>query len=136
MSLWEGVRMIKRWMMRDLESAMKVRRGVHLTGARQVGKSTLADMFVIPDAKRFTFDDRFIRMAAAGDPNGFVKHAQGQAMIIDEVQKVPDVLDAIKNVLDHDNAPGQYLLTGSSNIRFSKLIKDPLAGRLRTTLLR
>lgn len=128
--------MIKRWVMSDLESAMRVRRGVHLTGARQVGKSTMADMLNLPNAKRFTFDDKFIRMAAAGDPNGFVKHESQQTMVIDEVQKVPDILDAIKIVLDHDNAAGQYLLTGSSNIRFAKMIKDSLAGRLRTIRLR
>lgn len=128
--------MIKRWVMNDLESAMRVRRGVHLTGARQVGKSTLADMLDLPNAKRFTFDDKFIRVAAAGDPTGFVKHAPQQTMVIDEVQKVPDILDAIKIVLDHDNAAGQYLLTGSSNIRFAKMIRDSLAGRLRTIRLR
>jgi len=128
--------MLKRWMMKDLEAAMGVRRGVNLTGARQVGKSTLAEMLNLANAKRFTFDDKLIRLAAAGDPNGFVKHACGQSMVIDEVQKVPDVLDAIKIVLDHDNTPGQYLLTGSSNIRFAKKVKDSLAGRLRTIRLR
>lgn len=115
---------------------MAVRRGVNLTGARQVGKSTLAEMLNLVNAKRYTFDDRIIRLAAAGDPNGFVKHDKGQSMVIDEVQKVPDVLDAVKIVLDHDNTPGQYLLTGSSNIRFARKVKDSLAGRLRTIRLR
>ena len=128
--------MLKRWLMKDLEAAMKVRRGVNLTGARQVGKSTLAEMLELPNAKRYTFDDKFIRAAAANDPTGFVKHDPGQAMIIDEVQKVPDILDAVKIVLDHDNTPGQYLLTGSSNIRFAKMVRDSLAGRLRTIRLR
>jgi len=128
--------MIKRWMMDDLTSAMRVRRGVNLTGARQVGKSTLAGMLELPDAKRYTFDDKFIREAAQSDPAGFVKHVPGQSLIIDEVQKVPDVLDAIKIILDHDNTAGQYLLTGSSNIRFAHQVKDSLAGRLRTIRLR
>ena len=128
--------MLKRWLFKDLEAAMKVRRGVNLTGARQVGKSTLAEMLELPNAKRYTFDDKFIRAAAANDPTGFVKHEPGQTMIIDEVQKVPDILDAVKIVLDHDNTPGQYLLTGSSNIRFAKMVRDSLAGRLRTIRLR
>lgn len=128
--------MIKRWMMKELEAAMHVRRGVNLTGARQAGKSTLAEMLVLPNAKHYTFDDRFIRQAAEGDPNGFVKHAPGQTLVIDEVQKVPDVLDAIKMIVDHDNTPGQYLLTGSTNIRHAKRVRDSLAGRLRTIRLR
>lgn len=128
--------MIDRWMMKDLASAMSVRRGVNLTGARQVGKSTLAKMLEMDNARHYTFDDKFIRQAAESDPYGFVRHAPGQSLVIDEAQKVPDVLDAIKIVLDEDNAPGQYLLTGSSNIRFARKVKESLAGRLRTIRLR
>lgn len=128
--------MIKRWMIKDVASAMAVRRGVNLTGARQVGKSTLTEMLDLPHAKRFTFDDKFVRAAAQSDPYGFVKHLDGQCLVIDEVQKVSDVLDGIKMILDHDNSPGQYLLTGSSSIRFAHQVKDSLAGRLRTIRLR
>lgn len=128
--------MLGRWMTKELMAAMEVRRGVNLSGARQVGKSTLAGILDLPNAKRYTFDDKFIRQAAESDPNGFVKHAPGQTLVIDEVQKVPDVLDAVKIVLDKDNTPGQYLLTGSSNIRFAKKVRDSLAGRLRTVRLR
>ena len=128
--------MVKRWMTKDVVSAMGVRRGVNLTGARQVGKSTLTEMLELPQAKRFTFDDKFVRAAAQSDPYGFVKHGEGQCLVIDEVQKVADVLDGIKMILDHDNTPGQYLLTGSSNIRFAHQVKDSLAGRLRTIRLR
>lgn len=128
--------MLSRWMMKELVAAMRVRRGVNLSGARQVGKSTLAGMLHLHDSKQYTFDDKFIRQAAESDPRGFVKHAPRQAIVIDEVQKVPDVLDAIKIVLDKDNTPGQYLLTGSSNIRFAKKVRDSLAGRLRTVRLR
>lgn len=128
--------MINRWMIKDVASAMAVRRGVNLTGARQVGKSTLTEMLDLPHAKRFTFDDKFVRAAAQSDPYGFVKHPEGQCLVIDEVQKVSDVLDGIKMILDHDNSPGQYLLTGSSSIRFAHQVKDSLAGRLRTIRLR
>ena len=128
--------MIKRWMIKDVASAMAVRRGVNLTGARQVGKSTLTEMLDLPHAKRFTFDDKFVRAAAQSDPYGFVKHLDGQCLVIDEVQKVSDVLDGIKMILDHDHSPGQYLLTGSSSIRFAHQVKDSLAGRLRTIRLR
>lgn len=129
-------KMIQRWQKPRILSMMQVRRGVNLTGARQVGKSTLADMLNLPNAKQYTFDDSIVRGVASDDPHGFVKHGDGETLIIDETQKVPDILDAIKMVLDKDSSPGQYLLTGSSNLRFAKTVKDSLAGRLGRIRLR
>ena len=128
--------MIKRWHENRLAELMRVRRGVNLTGARQSGKSTLAGMVDLPNVRRYTLDDKEIRRSAADDPRGFVRHEKGESLVIDEIQKVPDLLDAIKIVLDGDNAPGQYLLTGSSNLRFAKSVKDSLAGRLGWLRLR
>jgi len=128
--------MIKRWHENRLAELMRVRRGVNLTGARQSGKSTLAGMVDLPNVRRYTLDDKEIRRSAADDPHGFVRHEKGESLIIDEIQKVPDLLDAIKIELDGDNAPGQYLLTGSSNLRFAKSVKDSLAGRLGWLRLR
>lgn len=115
---------------------MKVRRGVNLTGARQVGKSTLAGMLEFPSLRRYTFDDKLVRGIAMDDPNGFVQHAEGETIVIDEIQKVPDALEAIKMVVDEDSTAGQYLLTGSSNLHFAKAIKDSLAGRFGKVRLR
>ena len=128
--------MIQRWQMSRIQSMMQVRRGVNLTGARQVGKSTLADMLEFSSVKRYTFDDSIVRGVATGDPHGFVRHAKGETVVIDETQKVPDILDAVKMVLDKDPSPGQYLLTGSSNLHFAKAVKDSLAGRLGRIRLR
>ena len=115
---------IARWQEKNLLSMMKVRRGVNLTGARQVGKSTLANLLALPYARRYSFDDPMIRNAAKDDPMGFVKHSEEETIIIDEIQKVPELLEAIKMTVDKDNSPGQYLLTGSSNLRFAKKVKD------------
>lgn len=128
--------MIKRWIESNLVEMMKVRRGVNLTGVRQAGKTTLAGCVSLPRFRRYTLDDRETRESAADDPNGFVKHIAGECLIIDEIQKVPDLLDAIKIVLDGNNEKGQYLLTGSSNLRFAKAVKDSLAGRLGRLRLR
>ena len=128
--------MIKRWAENRLNELMMVRRGVNLTGARQVGKSTLAGFIQPQRVRRYTLDDKDIRRSAADDPSGFVRHAPGETLVIDEIQKVPDLLDSIKIVLDGDNTPGQYLLTGSSNLRFAKAVKDSLAGRLGWVRLR
>ena len=128
--------MIDRWQNSKIRAMLGVRRGVNLTGARQTGKSTLAEIIDLPKSKRYTFDDKLVRNIAHTDPNGFVAHGKGETIVIDEIQKVPDVLDAIKMVVDRDQSAGQYLLTGSSNLRFAKKIKDSLAGRLGRIRLR
>ena len=128
--------MLKRWMQKELLHKLGYRRGVFLTGARQVGKSTLSQLIPLEQSRRYSFDAKKIREAAEDDPPSFVKHAAGETLVIDEVQKVPDVLDAIKMVVDRDDTKGQYLLTGSSNLRFAKTIHDSLAGRLGHVRLR
>ena len=128
--------MFKRWQTDKVEHLLSCRRGVNLSGARQVGKSTLTEMLNLPNARRWSLDDDDICRAAADDANGFVRHGENETVIIDEIQKVPRLLNAIKMVVDHDNSKGQYLLTGSANIRFAKLVKDSLAGRLGVVRLR
>ena len=128
--------MINRWILNELNHKLSYRRGVHLTGARQVGKSTLAEMVKFNQVRRYTFDAKKTRDAARSDPYGFVKHNKGETLVIDEIQKVPELLDAIKIILDKDASKGQYLLTGSSNLHFAKAVKDSLAGRLGRIRLR
>lgn len=128
--------MFKRWQTEKVKHLLSCRRGVNLTGARQVGKSTLTEMLNLSSARRWSLDDDDICRAAASDAIGFVKRGQGETVIIDEIQKVPSLLNAIKIVVDRDNSKGQYLLTGSANIRFAKMVKDSLAGRLGVVRLR
>jgi len=128
--------MIKRWQTERLMRLLGLRRGVNLTGARQVGKSTLAKSVALPNMVLFTLDDALVRQAAVGDPTSFVKHETGQTLVIDEIQKAPELLEAIKIVVDNDNSRGQYLLTGSANLRFAKKVRDSLAGRLGLVRLR
>lgn len=128
--------MIERWLKKALMDKLAYRRGVHLTGARQVGKSTLVNDIQLPKCRRYTLDAMSVREVASIDPTGFVKHAAGETLVIDEVQKVPELLNAIKMVLDLNNEKGQYLLTGSSNLQFAKAITDSLAGRLGRLRLR
>lgn len=127
--------MIKRWQEDVLRVALKERRGVHLTGARQCGKSTLAE-YVASDMRQLTLDDSVVLKAAKDDPRSFVERVDGKTLVIDEIQKAPELLEAIKIKIDHDNTPGQYLITGSSNLRFVKAVKDSLAGRLGRIRLR
>lgn len=128
--------MIDRWQKEKLIHALQVRRGIHLTGARQTGKTTLAENLNLKSSIRRSLDKYSQVQAAKSDPELFIRRHDGETLIIDEIQKVPALLDEIKLKVDHDNARGQYLLTGSSNLRFLKSVKDSLAGRFGTIRLR
>lgn len=111
--------------------AMGAARVVALLGARQAGKSTLAQVLAADrlPADYLTLDDEPVRSLAAGDPAGFVAGLTRTA-VIDEVQRVPELLFAIKSRVDRDNAPGQFLLTGSANLRRIPTVSDALPGRV------
>jgi len=127
---------VGRWQLQKLRSALASRRGVHLTGARQCGKTTLVRSIADETMRLVSLDEDAYFNAARDDPYGFVMRGDGETLVIDEVQKVPALLNAIKRRLDDDDTRGQYLLTGSSNLLFAKEVKDSLAGRLRTIRLR
>jgi predicted AAA+ superfamily ATPase len=80
-------------------------------------------------ANYLTLDDEPIRSLAAGDPQGFVA-GLGRRTIIDEIQRVPELLLAIKSRVDRDDTPGQFLLTGSANLRRIPTVADALPGRV------
>ncbi len=127
---------IERWLSGHVVEALGVRRVVFLTGARQAGKTTLAQCLRLPNSERRTLDSDLSLAAARSDPSGFVVRTKDGPMMIDEIQKAGDLLPAIKRVVDGDRSPGQYLLTGSSNLRFAKNIRDSLAGRMKTIRIR
>ncbi len=111
--------------------AMGDSRVVALLGARQAGKSTLAQVLAagrLP-ADYLTLDDEPVRSLAAGDPAGFVAGLKRRA-VIDEVQRVPELLLAIKSRVDRDHTSGQFLLTGSANLRRLPTVSDALPGRV------
>lgn len=128
--------MIKRWQENVLREEIGTRRGVHLTGARQCGKTTLAEFVAQNEMRHLTLDDDQVLKAAKEDPHSFVDRRDGRTLVIDEIQKAVELLNAIKIRIDHDSSSGQYLITGSSNLRFTKAVKDSLAGRLGRVRLR
>lgn len=107
-------------------------RVVVINGARQTGKSTLAQMLVRgrADAEVRYLDALAVRSAAASDPAVFVRH--DGLLVIDEVQRVPDLMLAIKHRVDLDPRPGQFLLTGSARLFALQDIPDVLPGRSET----
>lgn len=107
-------------------------RVVVINGARQVGKSTLAELVLRQAAggiARF-LDDPVTRAAAAEDPVRFLRH--DGLMLIDEVQRVPDLWLAIKHAVDRDPRPGRFLLTGSARLLALRSLPDALPGRAET----
>jgi len=95
----------------------------------------LAKELVDENTEYRTLDDLTLKQAAESDPHGFVKHNK-HTLIIDEVQRVPELLPAIKKVVDEDTRSGQFLLTGSANIRALPGVQESLAGRITKLRLR
>lgn len=124
-----------RWQRRTIEQALRTRRVLLLSGARQCGKTTLAKKLVSADIAYRSLDDSEAREIAEIDPRGFVEHS-GETLIIDEIQRVPDLLSAIKMKVDEDTRTGQYLLTGSANVQSLPQTRESLAGRVRKIRLR
>lgn len=124
-----------RWQSKILHKALKTRRVILISGARQCGKTTLAKQLNLPNTSYRTLDDLALKELAENDPRSFVKHQEG-TLIIDEIQRVPSLLSAIKIVVDENNRPGQYLLTGSANIQSLPSVQESLAGRIRKLRLR
>jgi len=108
---------------------------VLIHGPRQCGKSTLARQFATPNKYAYyTFDDLVVLEAAESDPAGFVKGLPDR-VVIDEIQRVPKLLIAIKASVDRDRTPGRFLLTGSSNVLLHPGLSDSLAGRMSVVRL-
>lgn len=125
--------MYPRFVKDRIEEALSDTRVVLISGPRQSGKTTLA-MDIAGDKSPFlTLDDANVLRSAVDDPIGFVRGLD--RAVIDEVQRAPDLLLAIKNLVDDDKRPGRFLLTGSANLMTLPKVADSLAGRMEVIRL-
>ena len=110
-----------------LSERLRVMPAVVVTGARQAGKSTLAEQLV-PGARRYaTLDDIDVLDAAQHDPEVLV--GGPGPVTLDEVQRAPELLRAVKRAIDRDRKAGRFLLTGSANLLLMRQVSESLAGR-------
>lgn len=128
--------MLKRNLSQNVSAAMADTPVILLNGARQTGKSTLAETLVKNSSSSayYTLDDPAILAAVKTDPLGFVKELPSP-VILDEVQHAPELFRVIKLVVDRERKPGKFLLTGSANILLLPKLSESLAGRMEILTL-
>lgn len=106
---------------------------VLVAGPRQAGKTTLVRQMATQGMRYLTLDDELTLLSARADPVGMVRSLD--RAIIDEIQRAPQLLLAIKKSIDEDRRPGRFLLTGSANLMALPTAADSLAGRMETITL-
>lgn len=117
-----------------LNEAMLDTPAVLLAGPRQAGKTTLVKQIAEKQGLRYlTMDDELTLLSAREDPVGMIRSLD--RAVIDEIQRAPQLLLAIKKSVDDDRRPGRFLLTGSANLMALPTVADSLAGRMETLYL-
>ncbi|HWB79408.1 MAG TPA: ATP-binding protein [Nannocystaceae bacterium] len=109
-----------------LRRALRVAPVVVVSGARQTGKSTLVE--ALARRRYVTLDDLDMLERAEREPDALLRDAE--ALTIDEVQRAPSLLLAVKRAVDRKRTPGRFVLTGSANLRLMKAASESLAGRV------
>jgi predicted AAA+ superfamily ATPase len=105
-----------------------------LAGPRQAGKTTLVKQIATQQKLQYlTMDDQLTLLSAQNDPVGMIRGLD--RVIIDEIQRAPELLLAIKKSVDEDRRPGRFLLTASANLMALPAVADSLAGRMETLSL-
>lgn len=122
-----------RWIGSRIDEALQDTPVVLLAGPRQAGKTTLVRQIAERGLHYLTLDDELTLLSAREDPVGMIRNLD--RAVIDEIQRAPELLLAIKKSVDEDRRPGRFLLTGSANLMALPTVADSLAGRMETLML-
>jgi uncharacterized protein len=126
-------KLFPRFVTDQLTAALKDTPVVMVNGPRQCGKTTMVRAFASKKRTYVTLDDDTVLESIRNDPSGFVRSLD--TAIVDEVQRAPDLLRAIKKSVDGDRRPGRFLLTGSANVLTLPQVSESLAGRMEIITL-
>ena len=127
MDIIHDVKPLPRAVSSALTERLRVMPAVMVTGARQTGKSTLVGQLLEQNRRYATLDDLDVLDAARRDPEALVGGTG--PVTLDEVQREPTLLSAVKRAIDRDRRPGRFLLTGSANLLLMRQVSETLAGR-------
>ena len=116
-----------------VEAALSDTRVVLISGPRESGKTTLAADFASDKVPFLTLDDAGALRSAIDDPVGYVRGLD--RAVIDEIQRAPDLLLAIKGLVDDDKTPGRFLLSSTANLSTVSKVTESLAGRMEVIRL-
>ena len=116
-----------------VRTALKDTPVVMVSGPRQCGKTTMVRQFASRNRTYITLDDDTVLEAVRNDPSGFVRSLD--TAIVDEIQRAPDLLRAIKKSVDTDRRPERFLLTGSADVLTLPQVSESLAGRMEIITL-
>ncbi len=127
---------IERFIQSAIREALADTPVILIVGARQTGKSTLVQTARLNKPfQYFTLDDAPVLAAVRSDPSGFFAGLGDGLIILDEVQRVPELFLALKAQVDRNRKPGRFILTGSANVLLLPKIADSLAGRMEVLTL-
>lgn len=124
---------IKRILEATVKEVAAQYRVVTITGPRQSGKTTLCRM-AFPGMPYVSLENPDVLNAVAADPVSFLQYYRASGVVLDEIQNAPELLSYIQGIVDEDEKPGQFILTGSHQFSLMEGISQSLAGR--TALIR
>lgn len=127
--------MYPRYITQRIQESLADTPAVFIMGPRQSGKTTLVKSLINETWTYISLDDQAQLEIARYDPVGFIRNLASKRIVLDEVQRLPELFVSIKQAIDENREPGRFLLTGSANAMLLPRLSDSLAGRMESIRL-
>lgn len=124
--------MIQRWKLKDLSDNLNYFPVIGIVGPRQVGKTTISKILIKELQKETLYLDLEDPQdqAKISNPNLFFERNQDKCIILDEVQRAPDLFPVLRSMIDKNRVPGRFILLGSASPELIRDSSESLAGRI------